>query len=158
MVQLLVSESSFLTWLVGAAGSPSQINAALFAVAVPKCRSRQLWLTFSSPPTNHLAKGSCHSSTFVQGLNHTNSSLARCPQNPSGSFIDCSYNSRCCAKDLIWACCANSLFGGKMRSSWRTDSVVVGFFVAAIRSVVCEPQFIDGRGCVNVGSDGHMLE
>ena len=49
-------------------GSPSQMMAALFLRHVAACRSRQLYERFNLPPTNHLAKGRFHSSTFVPGL------------------------------------------------------------------------------------------
>src|SRR5207249_12142213 len=70
----------FRSGLLSSAGSPSQIRAALFAVGVPRCWSRQLTLTLSCPPTNHLAKGNFHCSTFLNGLDQTSSALACLPQ------------------------------------------------------------------------------
>jgi hypothetical protein len=65
-------------------GSPSQISAALFLRQVVTCRSRQLALAFSRPPTNHFASGSFQSSTCFHGSAHA-SSLAISAQKPSGS-------------------------------------------------------------------------
>src|SRR6266480_4191881 len=73
--------------LPSVAGSPSQISAALFAVGVPNHLSRQLSLTLSRPPTNHLANGSFHNSTFFHGLNQTSSCFAWLAQNRSGDEI-----------------------------------------------------------------------
>ena len=54
-------------------GSPSQMIAALLRRAVRTCRSRQLTLTLSWPPTNHFAYGGCQSSTRVHGVIHSSS-------------------------------------------------------------------------------------
>ena len=70
-------------------GSPSQMIAALLrrqAFSPSRCRSRQLYETFSLPPTNHFAKGGFQSSTFFQGVNQETCSFAICAQKRSGLF------------------------------------------------------------------------
>src|SRR5690606_29979462 len=49
-----------------------------------RCRSRQLYATFSFPPTNHFACGGVHSRTVCHGSNQP-SSLSHSAQYASGS-------------------------------------------------------------------------
>ena len=105
------------------AGSPSQMSAALLAVAVPSHLSRQLDDTLSCPPTNHLAKGTFHCSTFLKGFIHTNSASACFFQNRSGFFTDSVHSFLYWAIDRIWALAANSFDGLKTRVSLRWDSM-----------------------------------
>src|SRR5208283_4517622 len=131
----------------GPAGSPSQISAALLAAGVPRCRSRQLKLTFRRPPTNHLALGNFHCKTFFHGLNQTNSSLAARPQNFSGCRMDSLYRARYWAMDFTSARLAKAFGGGKTRSSWSTDVILV---TAGAVIVAIELEFdnvVDFKGC-----------
>ena len=54
-------------------GSPSQMIAALFARAPRAWRSTQFTEALSSPSENHFARGGFHSSTFVNGFDHSSS-------------------------------------------------------------------------------------
>ncbi len=69
-------------------GSPSHTRAAFVRRDVAMCRSRQLSVTFSFPPTKNFAFGRSHSENFVQGERHTRSAVCS-RQNTSGSSIDC---------------------------------------------------------------------
>src|SRR5688572_9994890 len=104
--------------------------AALLAVGVSRCLSRQLTLRLSFPPMNHFANGAFHWSTFVHGLNQTSSCFAWRAQNFSGDRIDSLYITRYSAMDLIRAARANSFGGGKTRSSWRTDVMLTGLVLS----------------------------
>ena len=65
-------------------GSPSQWKATRSPSPASTWRSTQLTATLSVPPTNHLAKGSFHSSTSVHGVSQV--SLVACEaQNARGS-------------------------------------------------------------------------
>src|SRR5689334_784462 len=106
-------------------GSPSQRIAVLFPRPCSICRSRQLWLRFVFPPTNHFAYGAFHSSTLSHFLNQC-SSLATSPQNFSGFSIDSRYSLSYSARLLICACAANSGRGGNKRFSCSADSIPDG--------------------------------
>src|SRR5271154_1856686 len=77
---------------------------------------------FSSPPRNHLAKGSFHSSTRSQGLNQCNSP-AILAQKPSGSSLASWYSRSYSARLLMWAPARNSSEGEKTRCSFKTESM-----------------------------------
>src|ERR1700722_2355965 len=96
--------------------------AALFLRQVATWRSRQLYEMFSSPPRNHFANGSFHSSTRSQGLNQC-SSCAILAQNPSGSSFASLYRRSYSARLLIWDAARNSSEGSKTRCSFRTESM-----------------------------------
>src|SRR4051794_38503981 len=113
-------------------GSPSQMSAALLAVGVSRCRSRQLWLTFKRPPTNHLAKGAFHCKTLCHGLNQTSSFFACLAQNLSGAWIDSWYSLRYCAIDFTCALAAKSLGGGKILSACCNEVMFIGCFFTSI--------------------------
>src|SRR5262245_45564685 len=93
--------------------------AALLRRGPDRCRSRQLALTLSCPPTNHLANGSFHSRTFVHGLAHA-SDFACSAQKACGSSLAFCHSASCSAWLLTWAAFANSAEGGKERVSLRT--------------------------------------
>src|SRR5215211_6159460 len=57
------------------------------------CRSRQVSDTLSCPPTNHLANGRLHSSTWSHGFIQRSRSACSA-QNPSRSRSACSCNDR----------------------------------------------------------------
>src|SRR5438309_924597 len=94
------------------------MRAALFLRGPSRWRSRQLSLTLSCPPTNHLANGSFHSRTRFQRLNQCSRS-ACLAQKPSGS----SWASRVSFSNssllLMCAFAAKSAGGGKLRVSLR---------------------------------------
>src|SRR4051812_9301522 len=98
--------------------------AALFFRHVLRCRSVQLALTFSLPPTNHLANGSFHSSTLSNGFIHV-SDLACSAQKPSGSFSAHAASRSRSAAEGMCAAFANSAGGGKRRVSFRTLVMLV---------------------------------
>ena len=58
------------------AGSPSQWNATLAPLPASTCRSTQLYVALSLPPTNHFAYGRFHSQTVSNGSNHVTRSRA----------------------------------------------------------------------------------
>src|SRR6187402_3514128 len=98
--------------------------AALFCRAVPRCRSRQFSETFSFPPTNHFAYGSCQSSTFSHFLFQLRSEASRA-QNLSGFLIDSSHSVRYCAMLEMRAFLEKSFAGLKTRFSIRWDSMLL---------------------------------
>ena len=63
-------------------GSPSQWKATLSPLPAATWRSRQLYETFSVPPTNHLANGRSHSSTVSHRFDQSSASACRA-QNAS---------------------------------------------------------------------------
>src|SRR5687768_15690181 len=87
------------------------------------CLSRALYETFVSPPTNHWAKGSFHTSPWSNGLNQCNSSRAMSDQNFTGSAFARFQSSSYSASDLIRAFAENSALGGKIRVSCMTESI-----------------------------------
>src|SRR5262245_55844940 len=98
------------------------MSAALLRRAVVRWASRQLYETFVCPPTNHLAKGSFHSSTFVNGANQCSSLLASSPQNFCGSAFAAAYSSSYFFA-VISVRLTNSAGGGNLRSSCITVSI-----------------------------------
>src|ERR1044071_3783230 len=62
-------------------GSPSQWKATLPPLPFSTCRSTQLYVALSLPPTNHFAYGSSHSHTVSNGSNHVTPSRAPRPQH-----------------------------------------------------------------------------
>src|SRR5262245_26325 len=98
------------------------MSAALFRRGVARCASRQLYETFVCPPTNHLANGSFHSSTFVNGANQCSSLLASSPQNFSGLALAAAYSSSYFLASISVRL-TNSAVGGNLRSSCITVSI-----------------------------------
>src|SRR5262245_45607937 len=94
------------------------MSAALFRRALRTCRSRQLTLTLSWPPTNQRASGEFHSRTFVQGLLHS-SSRANDSQKASGSAAARSYTPGSFAIARV----RQSADGAKTRPSFRRLSI-----------------------------------
>src|SRR5258707_13779556 len=93
--------------------------AALLPRPAAMCRSRQLKLTLSLPPTNHLANGSFHSSTLVHFLAQA-SAPACSAQKRSGSSLARFQSASYSARFLRWALAANSGGGAKLRVSFKT--------------------------------------
>src|SRR5436190_12972448 len=93
--------------------------AALLRRGPARWRSTQLALTLSCPPTNHLACGSFHSSTFCQGFAQVRL-LACKAQKPSGPSFAAWKSRSYSARLLTWAAAANSAGGAKLRVSLRT--------------------------------------
>src|SRR5216684_2409533 len=106
-------------------GSPSQISAALLRRQVPRCRSRQLSEILILPPTNHSACGGSHFKTVSHFRNQCNSLSAKRAQNFSGSALASARSPSSSSIDLICACSANALAGGKTRASCCSDSMLV---------------------------------
>src|SRR2546427_19621 len=105
-------------------GSPSHISAALSRREVPRCRSRQLSEMLILPPTNHCACGGFHFKTVSHFRNQCNSLSAKRAQNSSGSALASARNASSSAIDLICACSANALAGGKTRASCCSHSML----------------------------------
>jgi hypothetical protein len=106
-------------------GSPSQTIAALVRrqeCSPSRWRSRQLYETFSLPPTNHFANGGFQSSTFFQGLNQVTCSRAIFAQNRWGSRAPCA-RSALVAFAVQLARFANSAGGRNTRFSRSSDSM-----------------------------------
>jgi hypothetical protein len=95
-------------------GSPSQWKATRSPFPAATWRSRQFSLTLSRPPTNHLAKGSSHSSTVSHGVVQVRRSSAWRAQNASTSRSASSQSSG----PWTSADAAKPAGGGKVRSSW----------------------------------------
>src|SRR6185436_16199585 len=91
------------------------------ALSPSRCRSRQLYETFSLPPTNHFANGGFQSSTFFQGLNQVTFSRAIFAQKRCGSRSPSARSSFTCLRDQL-ARLANSADGLKTRFSRSSDS------------------------------------
>ena len=77
--------SSNVTSRRSPSGSPSQWNATFAPLPASTCRSTQLYVALSLPPTNHFAYGGFHSQTVSNGSNHVTRSRASAPQNSSRS-------------------------------------------------------------------------
>src|SRR5206468_5179522 len=77
------------------------------------------------PPTNHCACGGSHCNTVSHSLHQCNSPAAKRAQNSSGSALASARNASSSAIDLICACSANALEGGKTRASCCSDSMLV---------------------------------
>src|SRR5437867_5329604 len=77
------------------------------------------------PPTNHCACGGSHFNTVSHSLNQCNSPAAKRAQNSSGLALASARNASSSAIDLICACSANALEGGKTRASCCSDSMLV---------------------------------
>src|SRR5260370_41029360 len=92
-------------------GSPSKMIAALLPRPAAMCRSRQLKLTLSLPPTNHLANGSVHSSTLAHFLAQA-SGPACSAQKRSGASLARLHSASYCARLLGWPFASN-LGGGE---------------------------------------------
>jgi len=86
-------------------------------------RSTALKHALVVPPTNHLASGSSHSSTFDHGVNQRKP-RATSAQKPSGSFMERSCMAAYVAMSGTWTVpmrAAKSAGGGKTRCSFSTD-------------------------------------
>src|SRR5215216_6739976 len=77
------------------------------------------------PPPNHSACGGSHFSTVSHDLNQCSSSAMRA-QKDSGSASASARSLSSSSIDLICARCEKPSGGGKSRSSWSTDSMLVG--------------------------------
>src|ERR1044072_2956199 len=106
-------------------GSPSQVMAALLRRHVERCRSRQLYAALIFPPTNHSACGGSHFKTVSHFLNQCSSDSAMRAQKASDASDASRLSASNSSRDLTCACAANSGGGGKTRSSWSTDSMLV---------------------------------
>src|ERR1044071_2438783 len=100
------------------------MSAALLRLHVERCRSKQLYEILILPPPNHSACGGSHFSTVSHFLNQCSSSAIRA-QNDSGSAAASARSCSSSAIDLMCACCEKLSGGGKSRSSWSTDSMLV---------------------------------
>src|SRR5712692_773317 len=77
------------------------------------------------PPTNHCACGGAHFKTVSHFRNQCNSLSAKRAQNFSGSALASARSASSSSIDLICACSANALGGGKTRASCCSDSMLV---------------------------------
>src|SRR6187397_2761572 len=91
------------------------------AFSPSRCRSRQLYETFSLPPTNHFANGGFQSSTFFQGLNQLTFSRAIFAQKRCGSRSPSARSALTSLGDQL-ARLTKSAEGLKTRFSRSSDS------------------------------------
>src|SRR6476469_2502406 len=98
--------------------SPRQWKATRSPLPASTCRSTQLWLTLSLPPTNHFANGGFDQSRTVSKSSNQSRALACSAQNPSksasaDSWIDAS---------VTFACSRNSAGGSNVSTSSSSSS------------------------------------
>src|SRR5882724_8320071 len=93
------------------------------------------------PPTNHSACGGSHFKTVSHFRNQCNSISAKRAQNFSGSALASASNASSSVIDLIYACSANDLGGGKTRASCCSDSMLVVTDDIVFQEAVIVPAF-----------------